>query len=105
MIKKISCPICGTQVEYTIENSPKWYRDPSLPVYRIDCYNKCRRYWLEAISDPYPYVDPSILTFLDSLDDEQRVFISESAQRVCDNDCWLIYDKSGLQNKQETWTR
>ena len=35
MVQTMMCPICGTQVEYTIENSPKWYGDPSLPVYRI----------------------------------------------------------------------
>ena len=72
MPEKISCPFCGTHVEYAIENSPEWYRDPSLPVYRIHCHNRCRRYWLEAISDPHPQIDPSILAFLDSLDDEQR---------------------------------
>ena len=103
MVETMMCPICGTQVEYAIENSPKWYRDPSLPVYRIDCHNKCRRYWLEAIPDRHPYIDPNILAFLDLLDDEQRTFISESTQRVCDNDCWLIYDKSGLQNLANDW--
>ena len=70
MAEKMSCPFCGTHVEYAIENSPDWYRDPSLPVYRIDCHDKCRQYWLEAISDPYPQIDPSILAFLNSLDGE-----------------------------------
>ena len=65
MAEKMSCPFCGIQVEYAIENSPDWYRDPSLPVYRIDCHNQCRQYWLEAISDPHPQIDPSILAFLD----------------------------------------
>ena len=93
----MSCPFCGTQVEYAIENSPDWYRDPSLPVYRIDCHDKCRQYWLEAIPDPHPQIDPAILAFLDSLDDEQRMFISESTQRACDNGYLIVYDRSGLQ--------
>lgn len=103
MIETMMCPICGTRVEYAIEDSPDWYRDPSLPVYRIDCYDKCRRYWLEAISDRHPQIDPAILSFLDLLDDKQRVFISESTQRVCDNDGWIIYDKSGLQQLANDW--
>ena len=93
----MSCPFCGTQVEYAIENSPDWYRDPSLLVYRIDCHDKCRQYWLEAISDRHPHIDPSILAFLDSLDDEQRTFISESTQHACDNGYLIVYDRSGLQ--------
>lgn len=97
MLKTMPCPICGTQVEYAIENSPEWYRDPSLPVYRIDCHDKCRRYWLAAISDPRPQIDPAILSILDGLNDEQRMFISESTQRVCDTDSWVIYDSSELQ--------
>ena len=97
MAKKMSCPFCGTQVEYAIENSPDWYRDPSLPVYRIDCHDKCRQYWFEAIPDPHPQIDPAILAFLDSLDDEQRMFISESTQRACDNGYLIVYDRSGLQ--------
>ncbi len=97
MAEKMSCPFCGTQVEYAIENSPDWYRDPSLPVYRIDCHDKCRQYWLEAILDPHPQIDPAILAFLDSLDDEQRMFISESTQHACDNGYLIVYNRSGLQ--------
>ena len=97
MVETMPCPICGTQVEYAIENSPEWYRDPSLPVYRIDCHDKCRRYWLAAISDPRPQIDPAILSFLDGLNDKQRMFISESTQRVRDTGIWIIYDRSELQ--------
>ena len=97
MVETMPCPICGTQVEYAIESSPEWYRDPSLPVYRIDCHEKCRRYWLAAISDPRPQIDPAILSFLDGLNDKQRMFISESTQRVCDTGSWIIYDRSELQ--------
>ena len=28
MVEKMPCPFCQTQVEYAIENSPDWYRDP-----------------------------------------------------------------------------
>ena len=93
MAEKMSCPFCGTQVEYAIENSPDWYRDPSLPVYRIDCHDKCRQYWLEGISDPYPQIDPSILAFLNSLDGEQRTFISESTRHACDNGYLIVCDR------------
>ena len=103
MAEKMSCPFCGTQVEYAIENSPEWYRDPSLPVYRIDCYDKCRRYWLEAISDPHPQIDPPILAFLNSLRDEQRLFISESTQHACDNGILIVYNRQILQYLATDW--
>ena len=103
MRKKMPCPFCQTQVEYAIENSPDWYRDPSLPVYRIDCHDKCRQYWLEAISDPQPQIDPSILAFLNSLDDEQRTFISESTRHACDNGILIVYNKNILQYLVIDW--
>ena len=103
MADKMSCPFCGTQVEYAIENSPDWYRDPSLPVYRIDCHDRCRRYWLEAISDPHRQIDPAILAFLDSLDDEQRMFISESTQHACDNGILIVYNRNILQYLVTDW--
>jgi len=103
MTEKMSCPFCGTQVEYAIENSPDWYRDPSLPVYRIDCHDKCRRYWLEAVSDPHPQIDPSILGFLDSLDDEQRTFISESTRYACDNGILIVYNRQILRYLVTDW--
>ena len=97
MAKKMPCPSCSTQVEYAIENSPEWYRDPSLPVYRIDCHDKCRQYRLEAISDPHPQIDPAILAFLDSLNDEQRTYISESTRHACDNGISIVYNSKILQ--------
>ena len=103
MLKTMPCPFCGTQVRYTIENSPDWYRDPSLPVYRIDCYDKCRQYWLEAISDPDPHIDPAILNFLDSLDDEQRTFISESTRHACDSGILIVYNSRILQYLITDW--
>ncbi len=103
MAEEMSCPFCQTQVEYAIENSPEWYRDPSLPVYRIDCHDKCRRYWLEAVSEPHLQVDPSILDFLDSLDDEQRTFISESTQYACDNGILIVYNRQILQYLVTDW--
>ena len=103
MTRKMSCPFCQTQVEYTIENSPDWYRDPSLPVYRIDCHEKCRQYWLEAISDPHPQIDPTILAFLNSLDDEQRTFISESTRHACDNGILIVYNSRILQYLITDW--
>ena len=103
MAEKISCPFCQTQVEYAIENSPEWYRDPSLPVYRIDCHHKCRQYWLEAVSDPHPQIDPSILGFLDSLNDEQRTFISESTRYACDNGILIVYNRQILQYLVTDW--
>ncbi len=103
MAEKMSCPFCGIPVEYAIENSPNWYRDPSLPVYRIDCHDKCRQYWLEAISDQHPYIDPNILAFLDSLDTEQRTFISESTQHACDNGILIVYNRRILQYLITDW--
>ncbi len=103
MIETIPCPICRTQVEYAIENSPEWYRDPPSPVYRIDCYDKCRRYWLEGISDPHPHIDPSITVFLDSLKGEQRTFISESTQYACDAGILIVYNRKGLQHLATDW--
>ena len=103
MAEKTSCPFCGTQVEYAIENSPEWYRDPSLPVYRIDCHEKCRQYWLEAISDPHPQIDPAILAFLDPLNDEQRTFISESTRHACDNGILIVYNNKILQYLITDW--
>ena len=103
MAEKMSCPFCGTQVEYAIENSPEWYRDPSLPVHRIDCHDTCRRYWLEAVSDPHPQIDPSILNFLDSLDAEQRTFISESTRYACDNGILIVYNRQILQYLVTDW--
>ena len=103
MAEKMSCPFCGTQVEYAIENSPDWYRDPSLPVYRIDCHDKCRQYWLEAISDPHPQIDPAILAFLDSLEGEQRLFISESTRHACDNGILIVYNSKILQHLVTDW--
>ena len=103
MAEKMSCPFCGTQVEYAIENSPDWYRDPSLPVYRIDCHDKCRQYWLEAISDPHPQIDPAILAFLDSLNGEQRMFISESTRHACDNGILIVYNSKILQYLITDW--
>ena len=103
MTEKMSCPFCRTQVEYAIENSPDWYRDPSLPVYRIDCHDKCRRYWLEAISDPHPQIDPAIVAFLDSLNDEQRTFVSESTRHACDNGVLIVYNKNILQYLVTDW--
>ena len=101
MVEKMSCPFCGTQVEYAIENSPDWYRDPSLPVYRMDCHDKCRQYWLEAISDPQ--IDPAIVAFLDSLNDEQRTFISESTRHACDNGILIVYNSKILQSLITDW--
>ena len=103
MAEKMSCPFCQTQVEYAVENSPEWYRDPSLPVYRIDCHDKCRQYWLEAMSDPHPQIDPSILGFLNSLDDEQRTFISESTRYACDNGILIVYNRQILQYLTTDW--
>ena len=103
MAGKMSCPFCGTQVEYAVENSPEWYRDPSLPVYRIDCHDKCRQYWLEAISDPHPQIDPAILAFLDSLDDEQQMFISESTRHACDNGVLIVWNRNILQYLITDW--
>ena len=103
MTEKMSCPFCGTHVEYAIENSPDWYRDPSLPVYRIDCHDRCRQYWLEAISGHPPQIDPDILAFLASLNDAQRTFISESTQHACDNDILIVYNKKGLQFLATDW--
>lgn len=103
MAGKMSCPFCGTHVEYAIENSPEWYRDPFLPVYRIDCHDKCRRYWLEAISDPHPHIDPGILAFLYSLNDEQRTFISESTRCACDNGILIVYNEKILQYLITDW--
>ena len=103
MAEKMSCPFCGTQVEYAIENSPEWYRDPSLPVYRIDCHDKCRRYWLEAISDPHPQIDPAIVAFLDSLNDEQRTFVSESTRHACDSGVLIVYNRNILQYLVTDW--
>ena len=103
MTEKMPCPFCGTQVEYAIENSPDWYRDPSLPVYRIDCHDKCRQYWLEAISDPDPRIDPAIPKFLNSLNDEQRTFISESTRHACDNGVLIVYNGKILQYLITDW--
>ena len=103
MTEKMSCPFCRTQVEYAIENSPDWYRDSSLPVYRIDCHDKCRRYWLEAISDPHPQIDPAILAFLDSLNNEQRMFVSESTRYACDNGISIVYNSNILQYLVTDW--
>ena len=103
MAEKMSCPFCQTQVEYAIENSPDWYRDPALPVYRIDCHDKCRQHWLEAISDPHPQIDPAILAFLNSLNDEQRTFISESTRHACDNGILIVYNKNILQYLITDW--
>ena len=103
MAEKMPCPFCGTQIEYAIENSPDWYRDPSLPVYRINCHDKCRQHWLEAISDPHPQIDPAILDFLDSLNDEQRMFISESTQYACDNGILIVYNSNILQYLITDW--
>ena len=103
MAEKMSCLFCQTEVEYVVEGSPDWYRDPSLPVYRIDCHEKCRRYWLEAISDPHPQIDPTILAFLGSLDDEQRTFISESTQHACDNGILIVYNSKILQYLVTDW--
>ena len=103
MAEKMSCPFCGTPVEYAVESSPDWYRDPSLPVYRIDCHDKCRRYWLEAISDPHPRIDPTILAFLDSLHEEQRTFISESTRHACDNGVLIVYNEKILQYLATDW--
>lgn len=103
MAERMSCPFCDTPVEYAIEDSPEWYRDPSLPVYRIDCHDKCRRYWLEAISDPHPQIDPTILAFLDSLYDEQRTFISESTRHACDNGVLIVYNQKILQYLATDW--
>jgi Ser/Thr protein kinase RdoA (MazF antagonist) len=103
MAEKMSCPFCSTQVEYAIENSPDWYRDPSLPVYRIDCHDKCRQYWLEAISDPHPQIDPAIVAFLDSLNDEQRTFVSESTRHACDSGILIVYNRNILQYLVTDW--
>ena len=103
MTEKMSCPFCGTPVEYAIEDSPEWYRDPSLPVYRIDCHDKCRRYWLEAIADLHPQIDPTISAFLDSLNDEQRTFISESTRHACDNGILIVYNSKILQYLITDW--
>ena len=103
MAEKMSCPFCGTQVEYAVENSPDWYRDPSLPVYRIDCHDKCRQYWLEAISDPHPQIDPTIRDFLGPLNDEQRLFISESTRHACDNGILIVYNSNILQYLITDW--
>ena len=103
MTEKMSCPFCGTQVEYVVEDSPDWYRDPSLPVYRIDCHEKCRQYWLEAISDPHPQIDPAIVAFLDSLNAEQRTFVSESTRHACDNGILIVYNKNILQYLVTDW--
>ncbi len=103
MAEKMLCPFCGTQIEYAIENSPDWYRDPSLPVYRIDCHDKCRQYWLEAISDPHPQIDPVILAFLDPLNDEQRTYISESTRHACDNGISIVYNSKILQYLITDW--
>ncbi len=103
MAEKMSCPFCGTQVEYAIENSPDWYRDPSLPVYRIDCHDKCRQYWLEAISEPHPQIDPAIVAFLNSLNDEQRTFVSESTRHACDSGILIVYNKNILQYLVTDW--
>lgn len=97
------CPFCGIQVEYAIENSSDWYRDPPVPVYRIDCYDRCRQYWLEAISGHPPQIDPDIRAFLDSLNDAQRTFISASTQYACDNDILIVYNKKGLQSLITDW--
>ena len=103
MAVKMPCPFCGTQVECAIENSPEWYRDPSLPVYRINCHDKCRQYWLEAISDPHPQIEPAILAYLNSLDDEQRTFISESTRHACDNGILIVYNEKILQYLTTDW--
>ena len=103
MGKKMPCPFCGTQVEYAIENSPDWYRDPSLPVYRINCHDKCRQYWLEAISDPHPQIDPAIVAFLDSLNGEQRTFVSESTRHACDSGILIVYSRNILQYLVTDW--
>ena len=103
MAEKMPCPFCGTQVEYAIEDSPEWYRDPSLPVYRIDCHDKCRRYWLEAISDPHPQIDPAIVAFLDSLNGEQRTFVSESTRHACDSGVLIVYNRNILQYLVTDW--
>ncbi len=103
MGKKMPCPFCGIQVEYAIENSPDWYRDPSLPVYRIDCHDKCRQYWLEAIPDPHPQIDPTILAFLDPLNNEQRTYISEATQHACDNGILIVYNSKILQYLITDW--
>ena len=103
MAAKMACPFCSIQVEYAIENSPDWYRDPSLPVYRIDCHDKCRQYWLEAISDPHPQIDPAIVAFLDSLNDEQRIFVSESTRHACDNGILIVYNRNILQYLVTDW--
>ena len=78
MTEKMSCPFCQTQVEYAVESSPEWYRDPALPVYRIDCYDRCRQYWLEAISDPHPQIDPASSVFLiHSMTNNARLYPSQ----------------------------
>jgi len=103
MAGKMSCPFCGTQVEYAVENSPDWYRDPSLLVYRVGCHDKCRQYWLEATSDPHLQIDPSIRAFLDSLNDEQRTFVSESTRQACDNGILIVYNRNILQYLVTDW--
>ena len=103
MAEKMLCPFCQTQVEYAVENSPDWYRDPSLPVYRIDCRDKCRQHWLEAISDPHPQIDPAIVAVLDSLNDEQRTFVSESTQHACDSGILIVYNRNILQYLVTDW--
>ena len=103
MTVKMPCPFCGTHVEYAIESSPEWYRDPALPVYRIDCHDNCRQYWLEAISDPHPRIDPGIRAFLDALDPEQRTFISESTRHACDNGILIVYNEKILQYLITDW--
>ena len=103
MAEKMPCPFCQTEIEYAIESSPEWYRDPSLPVYRINCHDNCRQYWLEAISDPHPQIDPNIVALLDSLDPEQRLFISESTQCACDNGISIVYSRNALRYLAADW--
>ncbi|MDE0555311.1 MAG: phosphotransferase, partial [Candidatus Poribacteria bacterium] len=40
---------------------------------------------------------------LDSLNDAQRTFISESTQHACDNDILIVYNKKGLQSLITDW--
>ena len=103
MAEKMSCPFCDASVEYAIENSPDWYRDPSLPVYRIACHETCRQYWLEAIADPHPQIDPTIRASLESLAAEQRTFISESTRHACDNGILIVYSSKAVQSLATDW--
>ena len=88
----INCPICGRKADFDTDTTEEyWFDNDTGLLLIIDC-KVCRKYRVEAVRDASGDVimRTSVKELFDSLNEDERAFISQMTQRAMDYDGWWL---------------